>query len=93
MVQSKQSFDEITEEIEEIWKRDQDGNEEAIRLNGKYVWETAKRVCDFITSNEELIIITMFGGVSKSDEEGDERHKGSSYHREEKNVDSEEGEK
>ena len=40
-------FDEITEEeIEEIWRRDQDDNEESIRLNGKYVWETAKRVCD-----------------------------------------------
>ena len=55
-------FDEITgEEIEEIWKRDQGENDEAIRLNGKYVWETAKRVCDFIASHEELIHITTFG--------------------------------
>ena len=54
-------FDEITEEeIEEIQKRDQDDNDEAIRLNGKYVWETAKRVCDFISSHEELIHITTF---------------------------------
>ena len=54
-------FDEITgEEIEEIWKRDQGENDEAIRLNGKYVWETANRVCDFI-SHKELIHITTFG--------------------------------
>ena len=53
-------FDEIREEeIEEIWRRDQDDNE-AIRLNGKYVWETANRVCDFI-SHKELIHITTFG--------------------------------
>ena len=55
-------FDEITEEeIEEIWKRDQGENDEATRLNGQYVWETAKRVCDFIASHEELIHITTFG--------------------------------
>ena len=71
-------FDEITEEeIEEIWKRDQGENDEAIRLNGKYVRETAKRVCDFISSHDELILITTFGRVSESDEESDERHKGS----------------
>ena len=55
-------FDEITEEeIEEIWRRDQDDNQEVIRLNGKYAWETAKRVCHFISSHEELIHITTFG--------------------------------
>ena len=53
-------FDENAEEIEEMWKRDQDDNDEAIRLNGKYVWETANRVCDFI-SHKELIHITTFG--------------------------------
>ena len=36
-------------------------DEEAIRLNGKYVWETAKRVCDFINTHEDLITITTFG--------------------------------
>ena len=30
-------------------------------LNGKYVLETAKRVCDFISSHDELINITTFG--------------------------------
>ena len=64
-MQEEQSFDEITEEIEEIWKRDPDDNEEAIRLNGKYVWETAKRVCDFVASHEELIHITSFGEYRK----------------------------
>ena len=55
-------FDEITEEeIEEIWKRDQGENDEAIRLNGKYVWEITKRVCDFIASHDDLIHITTFG--------------------------------
>ena len=43
-------YDEITDkEIEEIWKREETGKEETVRLNGKYVWETAKRVCDYIT--------------------------------------------
>ena len=38
-------FDEITEEeIEEIWKRGTPDEGEPIRLNGKYVWETAKSV-------------------------------------------------
>ena len=45
--------------------RDQGENDEAIRLNGKYVWETAKRVCDFIASREELIHITTFGEYRK----------------------------
>ena len=55
-------YDEITEdEIEEIWKREEDPNDdEPIRLNGKYVWETAKRVCDFVTAHEDLIRITTF---------------------------------
>ena len=38
-------FDEITEEeIEEIWKRGTPDEGEPIRLNGKYVRETAKSV-------------------------------------------------
>ena len=53
-------YDEITEaEIEEIWQRE-GLEEETIRLNGKYVWETAKRVCDYINSHEEMIHITTF---------------------------------
>ena len=53
-------FDEITEEeIEEIWRRgDPSNDDEPIRLNGKFVWESAKRVCDFINAHEELIQIT-----------------------------------
>ena len=36
-------YDEITEnEIEEIWNREAPVHEEPIRLNGKFVWETAK---------------------------------------------------
>ena len=34
---------------------------EDIRLNGKYVWETAKRVCNFINAREGLIGIKSFG--------------------------------
>ena len=30
-------------------------------MNGKYVWETAKRVCDFINAHEDIITITTFG--------------------------------
>ena len=53
-------FDEITEdEIEEIWNRE-DGGDEPIRLNGKYVWETAKRVCDYINAHEDMIQIATF---------------------------------
>ena len=55
-------YDEITEEeIEEIWNRKDSDDDEPIRLNGKHVWETAKRVCDFITAHEDLIHITTFG--------------------------------
>ena len=55
-------YDEITEEeIKEIWQREDPENGEDIRLNGKYVWETAKRVCDFINTHEEIIHITTFG--------------------------------
>ena len=60
--QQNKVFDEITEvEIEEIWRRTEPGEEEPVRLNGKYVWETAKRVCDFINAHEDLIRITSFG--------------------------------
>ena len=55
-------FDEITEEeIEKLWKDDMPDTGEDIRLNGKYVWETAKRVCDFINAHDDLITITSFG--------------------------------
>ena len=55
-------YDEITdEEIEEIWRRDDPDYEEPVRLNGKYVWETAKRVCDYINGNEDLITIKTIG--------------------------------
>ena len=54
-------FDEITEEeIEDILNRE-GPDEEPIRLNGKYVWETAKKVCGFINAHEDLIHITTFG--------------------------------
>ena len=39
-------------------KTDED---EPIRLNGKYVWETAKRVCDFINAHEDINHITSLG--------------------------------
>ena len=55
-------YDEITElEIEEIWNREGQEEDEPIRLNGKYVWETVKRVCYFINRHEELIQIATFG--------------------------------
>ena len=54
--------DEITEaEIGEIWHRADPAEDENIGLNGKNVWETAKRVCDYINSHEDLIHITTFG--------------------------------
>ena len=54
------AYDKITEdEIQEIWNRE-DSDGEQVRLNGKYVWETAKRVCNFINSREDLIHITSF---------------------------------
>ena len=55
-------FDEITEpEIWEIWNQETPDEEETIRLNGKYVWEVAKRVCDFINAHDDLIHISSFG--------------------------------
>ena len=59
-------YDEITEvEIEGIWKKEDPSEEEYDRLNGKYVWETAKRVCDFINAHEDLIQIATFGEYKK----------------------------
>ena len=54
-------YDDITEkEIEEMWKADIPDTGEDIRLNGKFVWETAKRMCDFINAHDDLIHITSF---------------------------------
>ena len=59
--QRNKLYDEITEtEIEEIWNRDDPSDDEHIRLNKKYVWGTAKRVCDFINAHDDLINITSF---------------------------------
>ena len=55
-------YDEITDdEIAQIWKREDPGDCEDVRLNGKYVWETAKRVRDFINAHEELVNISTLG--------------------------------
>ena len=55
-------FDEITEkEIEEIWLGESPDEDKPDMLNRKHVWETAKRVCDYINSHEDLIGITSFG--------------------------------
>ena len=57
-------YDQITEvEIEEIWKNESPDVDEAIRLNGKMVWETAKRVCDFINAHEDLVQIKHFANT------------------------------
>ena len=54
-------YDQITEEeIEEIWNRESPEDDEPIRFNGKYVWETVKRVCNFINSHDDLISISSF---------------------------------
>ena len=59
-------YEEITEkEIEEIWNRESPDESDPIRLNGKSVWETAKRVCDFINTHEDLVHITTFGEYRK----------------------------
>ena len=39
----------------------EDSDEEPIRLNGKFVWETAKRVCNHINAHEDIIRISSFG--------------------------------
>ena len=60
-------YDEITEvEIDEIWKKEDPSEEEPVRLNGKYVWETAKRVRDFINAHEDLIQIATFAEYKKA---------------------------
>ena len=76
-------YDEITEEeIMEIWRREDPNQEEAVRLNGKYVWETAKRVCDFINAHEDLIAIATFGEYRVVMKKGDEGHQRGPQHRE-----------
>ena len=58
-------YDEITDdEIEAIWKIEVP-DEENVRLNGKCVWETAKRVCDYINAHDDLICITSSGEYRK----------------------------
>ena len=58
-------YDEVTEnEIEEIWNRESPDIEENIRLNGKCVWETAHRVCDFINPHDDIVQITSLGEVT-----------------------------
>ena len=53
-------FDEIAEnEIEEIWRKGDNTDDEPIRLNGKCVWETARRVCDFINAHEDIKITSL----------------------------------
>ena len=55
-------YDEITEdEIREIWNEEDPDDGEPVRLNGKYVWEAAKRVCDFINAHDDIIHIETFG--------------------------------
>ena len=54
-------FNEITEaEIMAILMRGEPDDEEAVRLNGKCVWETAKGACEFINTHEDIITITTF---------------------------------
>ena len=60
--QRNKVYDEIIEtEIEEIWRSEDPTDDDPIRLNRKYVWGTAKRVCDFINAHESFINITSFG--------------------------------
>ena len=53
-------FDEITDAAIEEIRREDLSDDEQIRLNGKFAWETAKRVCDYINAHEDLIRITTF---------------------------------
>ena len=41
--------------------RDDNDTEESVRLDGKYVRENTKRVCEFINAHEDLITITTLG--------------------------------
>ena len=64
-------YDVITEEeIAELWKRECPDDED-IRHNGKYVWETAKRVCDFINTRG-LHQHHDIRRIPSCDEEGDD---------------------
>ena len=48
------------DDTEEIWNSENTEREEVIWFNEKYVGETAKRVCDYINSHEDLVQITTF---------------------------------
>ena len=68
--------DAITEdEIEEIWKRESPDDE--VRLNGKYVWETAKRACDHINTRRHHLHHIVRRRPS-CDDEGDDGNRGCS---------------
>ena len=60
--QHNKVLDVISEgEIEEIWNRETPDNEDCFGIYGKYVWEAAKRVGDYIDVHEDLIHITTVG--------------------------------
>ena len=57
---NNKDFDETTDEIREIWRREPPDEDEPVRLNWKRVWDVARHVCDFINGHEDLILITTF---------------------------------
>ena len=59
--QQNKVFDEIIEEINEIWQKECPDEDEVIRQNGKCIWEAAKRVYDFKNVHEDIIHNTTFG--------------------------------
>ena len=61
-MQENKVYDEITEDvIEDVWKRKVSDDGEPVGLDGKYIWETATRVCDFTNTRQDLIGMTSFG--------------------------------
>ena len=68
-------YDEITdEEFDETWQSETPDNNEPIRLNGKYVWETSKRVCEFINAHVKTSFASHHSANTGLKEEGDEGH-------------------
>ena len=69
-------YDEITEdEIQEILLMETPDDGESIRLNGKYVCETAKRVCVFINTHTPRTRPHHFvSRIQRSNVEGDKGH-------------------
>ena len=86
----KRRFCEITdEEIEGLWNREAPDQEEVVRMNGKYVWDVAKRACDFIHTHGGRIDIIVLRKQMRDEEGHESDQRGAQRGKEETTVGNE----